>query len=109
MQSIIDSGGYQDFSQINYALLDHEDEFSLVKKMESFQALLKKSAEQLAPHMIAKFCFELAQMVNSYYGHVKILTDNDEQKKARLFLLTRVRDTLKQAMELIGLVFVERM
>lgn len=109
VQSIIDSGGYQDFSEINYTLLDHEDEFSLVKKMESFQTILKRSAEQLAPHMIAKFCFELSQMVNSYYGHVKILTDDAEQKKSRLFLLTRVRDTLKQAMDLIGLVFVERM
>ena len=65
--------------------------------------------QELAPHLIAKYCFELAQLVNSYYGHVKILTDDIEQKKARLCLLSHVRDTLQEAMTLIGMIFVERM
>jgi len=63
----------------------------------------------LAPHHIAKYCFDIAQMVNSYYAHTKIIVDDENIKIARAALLRKVIQTLKQAMNLIGMIFVERM
>jgi len=90
-------------------LLHEEEEFGLIKKISMFDEIIQKAKAELAPHHIAKYCFDLAQLVNSYYGHTKILVDDENMKIARIVLLQKVLDTLKQAMNLIGMVFVERM
>ena len=109
MQSIIDGAGKLDMSKVNYSLLQEEDEFSLIKKMSSLDETILKAKEELAPHYIAKYCFDLAQLVNSYYAHTKILVDDEAVKIARIALLQKVLKTLQEAMNLIGMIFVERM
>jgi len=109
MQSIIDSAGTIDQKKINYSLLQADEEFALIKKISSFSAVVEKAAGDLAPHLIAKFCFELSQLVNNYYAHIKILIDDKAMKEARVTLLIKTMETLKEAMELIGMKFVERM
>ncbi|MEI6774724.1 MAG: DALR anticodon-binding domain-containing protein [bacterium] len=55
----------------------------------------------MAPHYIAKYCFDLAQLVNGYYAHTKILVDDEAVKIARIMLLEKIRDTLQKSMSLI--------
>jgi len=108
VQSIIDAGSLN-IQKIDYSLLTQDDEFALIKKISTLDEVIQKAKEELAPHHIAKYCFDLAQLVNSYYGHTKILVDDEATKHARIALLQKVLETLKQAMGLIGMVFVERM
>jgi len=42
-------------------LLQQEEEFSLIKKMLMLNEIIIKAKEDLAPHYIAKYCFDLAQ------------------------------------------------
>lgn len=98
-----------DISKVDHSLLQEEEEFSLIKKISSLDDSIRKAQEELAPHHIAKYCFDLAQLVNSYYAHTKILVDEESVKTARIVLLQKVIATLKQAMNLIGMIFVERM
>lgn len=109
MQSIIDSAGKLDMTKIDYTLLQEEGEFALIKKMSWFNELVGKAKDELSPHHIAKYCFDLAQLVNSYYAHTKILVDDELVKIARIRLLQKTLELLKKAMDLIGMVFVERM
>lgn len=71
--------------------------------------IIWKAKEELSPHYIAKYCFDLAQLVNSYYAHTKILVDDNAIKTTRIVLLQKVSDTLQKAMSLIGMKFLERM
>ncbi len=109
IQSIIDNIKKIDLSKVDYSLLQEEDEFSLIKKMSSLDETILKAKEELAPHYIAKYCFDLAQLVNSYYAHTKILVDDEMVKIARIILLQKALENLQQAMNLIGMIFVERM
>jgi len=77
--------------------------------MSALPELIVKAKEDLAPHYIAKYCFDIAQLANSYYAHTKILVDDENLKITRAALLQKVHETLQQAMKLIGMVFVERM
>ena len=95
--------------KVDYSLLQEEEEFSLIKKISTLDALIVRAREELAPHYIAKYCFDLSQLVNSYYAHTKILVDDKMLKIARITLLKKTLETLQQAMKLIGMVFVERM
>ena len=89
MQSIIDSTGKLDMTKIDYTLLQEEEEFSLIKKMSGLDELIGKAKTDLSPHYIAKYCFDLAQLVNSYYGNTKILVDDEAIKIARIALLEK--------------------
>ncbi|MEI6673230.1 MAG: DALR anticodon-binding domain-containing protein [bacterium] len=73
----------------------------MIKRISMFDDVVQKSKEELAPHHIAKYCFDLAQSVNSYYAHTKILVDDEPTKIARIALLKKTRDTLQKAMNLI--------
>ncbi|MEI6118669.1 MAG: DALR anticodon-binding domain-containing protein [bacterium] len=109
MQSIIDSVGMIAQEKIDYSLLQEEEEFSLIKKISTLDEIVMKAKEELAPHYIAKYCFDLAQLVNSYYAHTKIVVDDEKIKTVRTALLHKVLETLQKAMKLIGMVFVTRM
>lgn len=109
MQSIIDSAGKLDMSKVDYSLLQQDDEFALIKKISTLPEMVLKAKEELSPHHIAKYCFDLAQLVNSYYGNTKILVDDEAIKIARIALLQKTLSTLQEAMQLIGMMFVERM
>lgn len=108
IQSIIDSANV-DTSTVDYTLLNGNEEFGLIKKISTCESVIQKAKEDLAPHYIAKYCFDLAQMANSYYAHTKILWDDSEQKIARIALLKKTIETLKKSMELIWMKFLERM
>ena len=109
IQSIIDSVWNISKDKIDYTLLQEEEEFWLIKKISSYDDIVIKAKNDLAPHYIAKYCFDLAQLVNSYYAHTKIVVDDETIKIARTALLQKVLETLQKAMNLIGMVFVERM
>ena len=81
----------------------------MIKKISTLDDVVAKAKEELAPHYIAKYCFDLAQLVNSYYAHTKILVDDETVKIARVALLENVVETLKKSMGLIGMIFVNRM
>jgi len=98
-----------DRTKVDYTLLQEEGEFSLIKKISTLDDVVTKAKEDLAPHYIAKYCFDLAQLVNSYYAHTKILVDDENIKIARIALLEKVVETLKKSMGLIGMIFVTRM
>lgn len=109
MQSILDSVGGIDQSLVNIHLLKEEEEFEVIKLMSSFASIVHKAKEESAPHLIAKYCFELAQSANGYYAHTKIRTDDASLMYTRTFLLSSIVSSLRQAMQLIGMHFVERM
>ncbi|EKD25190.1 MAG: hypothetical protein ACD_80C00109G0010 [uncultured bacterium (gcode 4)] len=108
-QSIVDGAWIFDSAKVDYSLLQEEEEFSLIKKISMLDEVIWRAKNDLAPHYLAKYCFDLAQLVNSYYAHTKILVDDENLKMTRIALLQKVIETLKQAMALIGMVFVERM
>jgi arginyl-tRNA synthetase len=109
IQSIIDSAWILDLGKVDYSLLQEEEEFSLIKKMSTLDEVVWKAKEELAPHYIAKYCFDLAQLVNSYYGHTKILVDDEAVKTTRIVLLKKIRETLEKWMNLIWMKSLERM
>ena len=96
-------------TKVDYSLLQETEEFSLIKKISTLDEIVGKAKEELAPHYIAKYCFDLAQLVNSYYAHTKILVDDEVLKIARISLLEKVVETIKRSMGLIGMIFVNRM
>jgi arginyl-tRNA synthetase len=96
-------------SGYDVSLLKEESEIGLLKKMAMFPDIVKHSADNYSPNVIANYLFELAQLFNSFYQSVQVLKAGDDLKNARLKLVEAFTIVFKSGMELLGIPVLERM
>ena len=87
-----------------------EHEINLIKKIGMFQIQVKDSANNHSPKVIARYCYSLAVTFSSFYEHVQVLnSESPELLNSRLCLVLSFQNTLKKALDLLGIVAPERM
>ena len=96
---------------IDFSLLgDNIEERELVRKIIEFPDLIKKSALEYNPSIIAINTFEIAQLFNKFYQKHKVINaETEELKNARLALIQAVQVTLKVGLNLLGIETLEKM
>ena len=83
-------------------------EWEIVKVLEQFPHIVKLSADQLDPSIIAKYAVNLAQAFNSFYGNVQVLKV-PKYIQFRTALITSTAIVLKEALRLLGMKAPEEM
>lgn len=94
------------------ALLDRltgADELVLIKKLASFPETVEGSASACEPQRIANYLQELAGLFHTFYNRNRVITEDADLTGARLLLLKSVRQTLRNALGLLGISAPERM
>lgn len=87
-----------------------ESEKALMLALSRFNAVMENAFEELAPHKICAYIYELANDFNHFYHEVKILSEeNEEKKKGYLALLLLTRDVLESCIHVLGFTSPERM
>ncbi|MCI7790525.1 MAG: arginine--tRNA ligase [Lachnospiraceae bacterium] len=87
-----------------------ESEKELMMQLATFNASMETAYEELAPHKICAYIYDLANAFNHFYHETKILTEEDEIKKAGwIALLVLTRDVLETCIDLLGFEAPERM
>ncbi len=85
-------------------------EKDLAMELAAFGAAVRGACEELAPHRICAYIYDLANAFNRFYHETRILTEADEEKKAGFIaLLLLTRDVLETCIELLGFGAPERM
>lgn len=93
---------------IGYAL-DMPEEQALVKAAVRFPEVVEGAARMLEPHRITFYLNETAGLFHSYYNKYRVLTDDEEEAKMRLFLVSALRVVFKNGLTLLGVEAPERM
>lgn len=75
---------------------------ALVLKLESFEDLVQTAAKLRTPYMIARYAQELAKDFHHFYTFTRVLNVEDNVMKARLMLVSSVKQILANALELLG-------
>lgn len=83
------------------------DERTLARKLTEFSAATDKATQELAPHHICTFLYELAQVFNRFYENNQVI--GDDREIYRLHLITVYADTLKDGLSLLGIVAPDQM
>lgn len=95
------------------SLLTHEREGDLIRTLGEFPAVVTAAAELREPHRIARYAEELAGVFHRFYDNCQILPKGGESAEpihaARLALATASRQTLANALGLVGVTAPERM
>jgi arginyl-tRNA synthetase len=98
--------GYND---VDLSLLAVPEEHALVKAIDMFPELIEGSTQALEPHRITFYGNDLASIFHSYYNKHRVVNDDAELTKARLFLVKCVGTVLKNALTILGVSAPERM
>ncbi|HVC36730.1 MAG TPA: arginine--tRNA ligase [Candidatus Dormibacteraeota bacterium] len=83
------------------------EERSLALKISEYSEVVDRSVQELLPHHICIYLYELAQEFNHFYEHNRVIGDGREA--SRLSLVKSYADTLKQGLELLGIPSPEQM
>ena len=87
-----------------------ESEKALMLALVKYNEMMENAYEELAPHKICAYIYDLANAFNRFYHETKILAEEDEQKqKSYIALLTLTRDILTTCIDLLGFEAPERM
>lgn len=84
-----------------------EAERSLVRKLTEYCDVIDRATEELMPHHICTYLYELCQSFNRFYEHNRVI--GDEREAARLWLVQRYAETLANGLGLLGITAPERM
>lgn len=96
-------------TDINYDLLSDTDSFEVLKVIESFNKSILNSLKKNEPHIVTRFCLDLAQAFNKFYHDNSILVEDTELKKARLSLVKATKIAIENGLSLLGIKAPERM
>lgn len=86
-----------------------ENSLSLYKKLIEFEVVSKRGIEELAPQIIVKYLFELAQAFNTFYGKEKVISEDTQKTSQNLALIKRFMKIFKYTMNMIGIEEVYKM
>ncbi len=85
-------------------------EKDLMMKLAGFQAMMTGAFAETAPHKICGYIYDLANAFNRFYHETKILTEEEEAKKAGwIALLVLTKEILETCIDLLGFSAPERM
>ena len=88
----------------------NEYEKALMLSLAQFNAVIEGAYEEIAPHKICAFIYELANTFNRFYHETKILTEEDEKQQASwIALLNLTKEVLETSIDLLGFSAPERM
>jgi len=100
---------FSDFSAGDVALLTHEAELALIRKMLRLPELVEGIAMTLEPHQLPYFAIDLATTFHDFYEKCRVLSDDEALSMARLKLVSAAKLTLARTLDLMGMSAPERM
>lgn len=102
--SFAEEKGYSlpNYADINDSLLTASEELDIIKKLSQFTNIVVGSAKNYEPHRIAVYLMELVSQFHSYYNKHRVVTDDENLSRARLFLISGIRRVLKNGLDLVG-------
>lgn len=94
--------GFAGWDAAGATCLDTPDDIQLIKILGRFPEIVAASARLLEPHRVAFYLLDLAAAFHSYYNRQRVLTDEPALTRARLSLITGVRQVIRNGLELLG-------
>ena len=85
-------------------------EKALMLELGKFNSVVESAFEEMAPHKICSYIYDLSNAFNRFYHETKILSEEDANQKASwIKLLVLTRDVLENCIDMLGFDAPERM
>ena len=94
---------------VAYNTLTLPEELALARLLARFPEAVAAAAVNYEPHRVVFYLQELAAQFHSYYNRQRVLVDDVETSRARLYLVNAVKTVLGNALTLLGVSTPEQM
>jgi arginyl-tRNA synthetase len=86
-------------------------ERDLMLQITRFSDMMHLAYEEMAPHRICQYIYDLADKFSSFYHETKIISDeNSEERQSSLIsMISLIQELLKTCINLLGFEAPERM
>lgn len=88
---------------INYSKLGDDLSYNIVKLIYNFEEIVKQAAYKNEPYIISRYLIDLSHAYSIFYSQNKILSDDEDEKNARLYLINIVGKILEIGCKLLGI------
>ena len=89
---------------------ENDSQKALELVLARFNGVLENAFDELAPHKVCAYIYELANAFNKFYHETKILGEEDEEKRAGLVaVLQLTKRVLETCIDVLGFEASERM
>lgn len=82
-------------------------ERGMVKKLSEYPEVVAKATNEIAPHLICTYLYELAQKFNNFYEHNRVL--GDEREDYRIKVVMAYAGILQNGLKVLGIPTPEKM
>jgi len=90
-----------DPEKVELSMLSTEEEKALIKCLARFPEEIKKAANDLAPHILIYYVYDLAKAFHSFYNAHRVLGEENSLTNARLTLVRAVKVVLLNILHLL--------
>ncbi len=109
-QNASTGSGAKDVEGISLREAQSESEKNLMLEITKFNATIEAAYEEVAPHKICAYIYDLANAFNHFYHETKILAEEDRDRQSGwIALLMLTKDVLETCIDLLGFSAPERM
>jgi len=86
-----------------------EEEKQLLKKLSFFNTVVQQAADDMRPHYICNYAYELSTVFNSFYEKCPVLSAKEDVRNFRLTLVQVTKNILKDCLNMLGIKPLEKM
>lgn len=94
---------------INIEQLNNKEAIKIVKLIYNFQGIVYEATEKNEPSILARYLIDLSKAYSSFYNEYKIMSDDVDEKNARVYLTYITGLVLKIGMNLLGISMPDKM
>ena len=86
-----------------------EAEMKLARKLTFFPLAIEQTTKELKPHTLCVYLYELATEFSSFYNQEKVVVEDHDVQKLRLFLCAKTQTLLELGLGILGIQTLEEM
>ncbi len=98
-----------EYNILDYNKLNNKEALDVLEKLYNFPDIVRDAALKEMPHIIANYCYDLANLFHIYYSKHRIISDDEKETAQNINFIKAVQITLKNSLWLIGIIPPERM
>jgi arginyl-tRNA synthetase len=95
--------------EVDFALLNTEEEHTIVKSLLDYPGQIRLAAESYEPSIVCSYLLDLCLAFNRFYQKERIITPDENCTRARMLLVKGIQTVVKGGLALLGIKAPERM
>ena len=94
---------------VDFSFLSGDAAYELIKLLYQYPDVVVQAGERYEPSLVTRHIVDIAQAFNRFYHDEHIITENDDEKTAKIALVIATKIVIKNALDLLGVHSPERM